>query len=59
MTAGRKPIPTNLKIVKGTATAPIDMYLHGIDGNVTFRPLDDTLVSTSYKLSNTRHWKIT
>jgi hypothetical protein len=49
----------SLKIVKGTATAPIDMYLHGIDGNVTFRPLDDTLVSTSYKLSNTRHWKIT
>tara|TARA_R110001606_G_scaffold157401_1_gene300442 strand:- start:559 stop:1782 length:1224 start_codon:yes stop_codon:yes gene_type:complete len=49
----------SLKIVMGTATAPIDMYLHGIDDNVTFRPLDDTLVSTSYKLSNTRHWKIT
>ena len=49
----------SLKIVMGTAEAPIDMYLYGIDGNVTFRPLDDTLVSTSYKLSNTRHWKIT
>ena len=49
----------SLKIVTGKATAPVDMYLHGITGNVTFRPLDDTFVSTSYKLSNTRHWIIT
>ena len=48
----------SLKVVTGPPAAPIDMYLHGIMGNVTFRPLDDLTVSTSYRLSNTRHWKI-
>lgn len=48
----------SLKVVTGPPAAPIDMYLHGITDNVTFRPLDDLTVSTSYKLSNTRHWKI-
>ena len=49
----------SLKIVTGTEAAPIDMYLYGIKDNVTFRPLDDSTVSKSYKLSNTRHWTIT
>lgn len=52
----------SLKIVTGTEAAPVDMYLHGIkDPNigVSFRPLDDSTVSKSYKLSNTRHWEIT
>ena len=52
----------SLKIVTGTEAAPIDMYLYGIkDPNigVSFRPLDDSTVSKSYKLSNTRHWEIT
>jgi len=49
----------SLKIVAGTEAAPIDMYLHGITGDVTFRSLDDPKVSMNQKLSNTRHWKIT
>jgi hypothetical protein len=49
----------SFKIVAGTEAAPIDMYLHGITGDVTFRSLDDPKVSMNQKLSNTRHWKIT
>ena len=49
----------SFKIVAGTEAAPIDMYLHGIKDDVTFRSLDDPKVSMNQKLSNTRHWKIT
>jgi len=48
----------SLKIVAGTTDAPKDMYLYGIKGTVAFRTLGDPVVSKSYKLSNTRHWKI-
>ncbi len=48
----------SLKIVAGTTDAPKDMYLYGIKGTAAFRTLDDPVVSKSYKLSNTRHWKI-
>ena len=49
----------SFKIVAGTEAAPKDMYLFGIKGKAAFRTLDDPVVSKSYKLSNTRHWKIT
>jgi hypothetical protein len=49
----------SFKIVAGTEAVPIDMYLFGIKGTVAFRTLGDPVVSKSYKLSNTRHWKIT